>query len=154
MKRGIVTAEHSGQFKRIVGEQFVLADEETLLYYGHDETEKILYPPEVVIKPRSAEEISAVMKICNQYSIPVTPRGAGTGLSGGAIPQLGGILISTERMNAILQIDERNLQVTTEPGVITEVLQNTVKEKDYFIRRIRLAAAPVSLAAISRKTAA
>jgi glycolate oxidase len=63
------------------------------------------------------------MKICNEHRIPVTPRGAGTGLSGGAIPQFGGVVISMERMNSILEIDERNLQVTTEPGVITEVLQ-------------------------------
>jgi glycolate oxidase len=72
------------------------------------------------------------MKICNLNNIPVTPRGAGTGLSGGALPQVGGVVISFERMNAILEIDERNLQVTTEPGVITEVLQNAVKEKGLF----------------------
>src|SRR5688500_15833734 len=73
-----------------------------------------------------------MMKICNAKKIPVTPRGAGTGLSGGALTQLGGVLLSTERMNSILEIDERNLQVTTEPGVITEVLQNAVKEKGLF----------------------
>ena len=72
------------------------------------------------------------MVICNEHRIPVTPRGAGTGLSGGALPQFGGVLISTERMNSILNIDERNLQVITEPGVITEVLQNAVKEKGLF----------------------
>ncbi len=132
MKHGIVTTEHLQQFKQIIGEEFVFADEATLLHFGHDETENLLYPPEVVIKPHAAEEISAVMKICNEYRIPVTPRGAGTGLSGGAIPHLGGVLISTERMNNILEIDERNLQVTTEPGVITEVLQNRVKEKGLF----------------------
>jgi len=132
MKHGIVTSEHLQQFKQLVGGEFVFADEETLSHYGHDETEKLLYPPEVVIKPRTADEISAIMKICNKFHIPVTPRGAGTGLSGGAIPHLGGALISTERMNSILEIDERNLQVTTEPGVITEVLQNAVKEKGLF----------------------
>jgi glycolate oxidase len=119
-------------FKNIVGDAFVVADEESLHNYGHDETEHLLYLPEVVIKPRTAEEISAIMKICNEKRIPVTPRGAGTGLSGGALPNLGGVLISTERMNSIIEIDERNLQVTTEPGVITEILQNTVKEKGLF----------------------
>jgi glycolate oxidase len=64
--------------------------------------------------------------------IPVTPRGAGTGLSGGAIPQRGGVVISTERLNRVLEIDERNQQVTTEPGVITEVLQNAVKDRGLF----------------------
>jgi glycolate oxidase len=72
------------------------------------------------------------MQVCNLEKIPVTPRGAGTGLSGGALPHLGGVLISTDRLNTILKIDEDNLQIITEPGVITEVLQNAVKEKGLF----------------------
>ena len=64
-------------------------------------------------------------------------RAGGTGLSGGALAHRGGVVISFDRMNAIIDIDERNLQVTTEPGVITEVLQNAVREKDYFIRLIQ-----------------
>ncbi|MDB5229552.1 MAG: FAD-binding protein [Chitinophagaceae bacterium] len=124
--------EMAGRFKQIVGESYVLADDESRNHYGHDETEQLLYLPDVVIKPRTAAEISAIMKICNEHRIPVTPRGAGTGLSGGALPHLGGVLLSTERLNTILNIDERNLQVTTEPGVITEVLQNAVKAKGLF----------------------
>ncbi len=127
-----INANHINVFKTIVGENNVLADLETLNNYAHDETENLHYLPEIVIKPRTAEEISAIMKICNKDRIPVTPRGAGTGLSGGALPHLGGVLLSTERMNTILEIDERNLQVTTEPGVITEVLQDAVKEKKLF----------------------
>ena len=127
-----LTMQQVEQFKQIVGGQYVLADEESLQHYGHDETENLLYLPEVVLRPRTAEEISAIFKICNEYKIPVTPRGAGTGLSGGALPQFGGVLISLERMNSVIDIDERNLQVTTEPGVITEVLQNAVKEKGLF----------------------
>lgn len=129
---GLVTTAHLEKFKEIVGDAYVLADEENLKIYGHDETEHLLYLPEVVLKPRTTEEIAAIMRICNQHRIPVTPRGAGTGLSGGALPHLGGVLLSTERLNSILHIDERNLQVTTEPGVITEVLQNAVKEKGLF----------------------
>lgn len=120
------------QFKSIAGDRYVRVDEETLAAYGHDETENLLFLPDVVIRPRTAEEISAIMKLCQQHKIPVTPRGAGTGLSGGALPQLGGVLLSTDRMNSILNIDERNLQVTTEPGVITEILMNAVKEKGLF----------------------
>ncbi len=127
-----LTAAHIESFKKIVGDQFVFVDEESLNKYAHDETEDLHFPPEVVIKPKTAEEISAILFICNKEKIPVTPRGAGTGLSGGALPHLGGVLLSTERMNSILTIDERNLQVTTEPGVITEVLQNAVKEKKLF----------------------
>ena len=124
--------EHIKQFKTIVGDANVYMDEESLNHYAHDETENLHFLPDIVLKPRSAKEISAIMIICNEHKIPVTPRGAGTGLSGGALPHLGGVLISTERMNTITAIDERNLQVTTEPGVITEVLQNTVKEKGLF----------------------
>ena len=120
------------QFKKIVGQAYVFVDEESLNKYAHDETENLHFLPDLVIKPRSAAEISAIMVICNEHRIPVTPRGAGTGLSGGALPHLGGVLISLERMNAILEIDERNLQVTTEPGVITEVLQHAVIEKGLF----------------------
>jgi glycolate oxidase len=120
------------QFKQIVGDNFVFVDEETLNNYAHDETENLHFLPDTVIKPKTTEEISAIMKICNEYKIPVTPRGAGTGLSGGALPNLGGVLLSTERLNTIINIDERNLQVIVEPGVITEVLQNAVKEKGLF----------------------
>ncbi len=127
-----ITASILHSFKDIVGEKYVYADEETLEHYAHDQTENLHFPPDIVIKPRSAAEISAIMKICNQLRIPVTPRGAGTGLSGGALAHKGGVMISTERMNSILEIDERNLQVITEPGVITEVLQNAVKEKNLF----------------------
>jgi glycolate oxidase len=131
-KKGTLQAAHLDRFRSIVGADHVYVDKETLDHYAHDETENLHFLPEVVIKPRTAQEISAILAICNADLIPVTPRGAGTGLSGGALPHLGGVLLSTERMNSILSIDERNLQVTTEPGVITEVLQQAVKEKKLF----------------------
>jgi glycolate oxidase len=130
--KGTVTPDHINRFRQIVGDSHLLVDEESLHRYGHDETEELLFPPEVVVRPRTAAEISEILRICNRDRIPVTPRGAGTGLSGGALPHLGGVVISTDRMNSILDIDERNLQVITEPGVITEVLQNAVKEKGLF----------------------
>ena len=120
------------EMKSIVGAAYFFTDEESFAKYGSDETEKLHYAPQVVVKPRTAEEISKLLILCNQHLIPVTPRGAGTGLTGGALPHLGGLVISMERFNTILDLDERNLQVTTEPGVITEVLQNTVKEKGLF----------------------
>jgi len=124
--------DHLEAFRKICGEQYVFVDEEVLHQYAHDETEDLHFLPDVVLKPGSASEISEIMKLCNQHQIPVTPRGAGTGLSGGALPHLGGVLLSVERLNRIISIDERNLQVTTEPGVITEVLQDAVKEKGLF----------------------
>jgi glycolate oxidase len=127
-----ITTEILAQIKSIVGAEYVFTDEESFEKYGSDETEKLHYSPAVVVKPRKAEEISALMQLANKHLIPVTPRGAGTGLTGGALPHLGGLVIAMERFNSILEIDERNLQVTTEPGVITEVLQNAVKEKGLF----------------------
>ena len=131
-KVNTVVLNYVDLFKKIVGDSFVFIDSESLNDYAHDETENLHFLPDIVIKPRTAIEISQIMVICNEFKIPVTPRGAGTGLSGGALPHLGGVLLSMERMNLIIDIDERNLQVTTEPGVITEVLQNAVKEKGLF----------------------
>jgi glycolate oxidase len=129
---GRISSEMTAQFKEICGAEFVFADAESFARYGRDETEHLHFNPDIVLKPRTPEEISAILKICNEAEIPVTPRGAGTGLSGGALPHLGGVVISMERFNSILHIDERNLQVTVEPGVITEVLQDAVKEKGLF----------------------
>ncbi|MDQ2721632.1 MAG: FAD-binding protein [Bacteroidota bacterium] len=127
-----LTSIHIDEFKKICGEGYVLTNINEMSNYAHDETEHLHFLPDVVLKPRTAGEISQILVICNKNKIPVTPRGAGTGLSGGALPHLGGVLISTERMNSILNIDEKNLQITTEPGVITEVLQDSVKEKGLF----------------------
>lgn len=127
-----LTAVLIEQFKTISGAEYVLTDSESLKTCSSDETEDLSFLPEVVIKPRSTEEISKILKLCYENNIPVTPRGAGTGLSGGALPVCGGVVLSCERLNRILQIDERNSQVITEPGVITEVLQNEVKEKGLF----------------------
>jgi glycolate oxidase len=129
---GKLTAVLAGALQAIVGAGNWVTEKDSLLPYSHDETEALSYLPEIVLKPRTAAEVSAILVLCNKDRIPVTPRGAGTGLSGGALPHLGGVLVSMERMNSILFIDERNGQVTTEPGVITEVLQNAVKEKGLF----------------------
>lgn len=107
-------------------------EQEVLEHYGHDETENLHYTPDILLKPSSSEEVSAILKYCNEHLIPVTPCGARTGLSGGALAVHGGVLLSMERFNKILHIDENNLQVTVEPGVITQQLQNAVKEKGLF----------------------
>ena len=120
------------EFKQIVGSDYVLYDADSLDKYAKDETEDLYYLPELVLKPASPEEISSILKLCSRYRVPVTPRGGGTGLSGGALAHKGGVVLSTERLNRIIEIDERNLQVITEPGVITEVLQDAVKQKKLF----------------------
>ena len=100
--------------------------------YSQDETEDLKFVPAVVLIPMNTAEISKTMKYCEMNDIPVTPAGARTGLSGGSLPVYGGVLLSTEKLNKIIEIDEKNHQVITEPGVITEVLQNSVKEKGLF----------------------
>lgn len=120
------------ELQKICGNENVFFSTDAVENYSHDETEDLKYFPEAVVKPKTAEEISAVLKICNRENIPATPRGAGTGLSGGALAVHGGIIISMERFNRIIEIDERNLQATVEPGVITQVFQEAVLEKGLF----------------------
>jgi glycolate oxidase len=114
---------------KISGDHNVFTDQESIFKYSKDETEDLSFYPDVVIKPKNVMEISAILKYCNEHHIPVTPRGGGTGLSGGALPVHGGVVLTLERFNKIIDIDERNLQATVEPGVITEEFMNAVAEK-------------------------
>lgn len=128
----VVSDEHIQILNGIVGENYVLWDEENRYSYSHDETEDLRFLPDVVVKPGTPEEISKILIFANEHKIPVTPRGAGTGLSGGALPVNKGILLSMERFNKILDIDERNFQATVESGVITQLFQEKVLEKGLF----------------------
>ena len=110
----------------------LLTHEDDLRHYGHDETEDLVHPPEVVVRPRSTEEVSRIVKVCAQHNIPITPIGGRTGLSGGALSIHGGVGLALDRMDRIEHIDERNLQVTVQPGVITQVLMDTVAEKGLY----------------------
>lgn len=118
-------------FKEILGDR-AITDSEIRKNYSHDHTEDISVEPGIVLKPKTPEEISEILRYCNDQGIPVTPMGARTGLSGGAIPVFKGVALSMERSNRILSIDENNHQVTVEPGVITQVLQEAVREKGLF----------------------
>ena len=100
--------------------------------YNHDHTEDLHFTPSVVLLPQNTQEVSEILAYCHAHNIPVTPAGARTGLSGGCLPIHGGVLLSSEKLNRIIEIDEKNAQVTTEPGVITEELQNAVKAKGLF----------------------
>src|SRR5579871_546923 len=110
-----ITGDLLSAIRSVVGSEAVVTDHAGLEKYSHDETEDLTYYPEVVVRPSSPEEISALLKLCNKHYIPVTARGAGTGLSGGALPVKGGLVIAMERFNHILDIDELNLQATVEP---------------------------------------
>lgn len=120
------------EIKKIVGENYVFTDQETLNNYGHDETEDLSFPPHIVVKPANAFEIAEIIKLANEFKIPTTPIGGKTGLSGGALSVYGGIALSTERLNKIIDIDEKNVQVITEPAVITQILREAVANKGLF----------------------
>lgn len=132
MKDCILSQEMIDQLEKVVGQSFLFLDEATRNHYGHDETEDYIFPPSVVLKPGTPEEISKILKIANHFHIPVTPIGGRTGLSGGALSIHKGIGLSMERFNKILTIDEKNLQVIVEPAVITQVLREAVAEKNLF----------------------
>ena len=127
-----INIDNLAVLKDIVGADFIFSDEGKLLEYSSDETEDLSYPPEVVLKPKNTEEISKIVTYCNDKLISITPCGARTGLSGGSLPIKGGIALSTERLNSIIEIDERNLQAKVEPGVINQVFRDAVEEKGLF----------------------
>lgn len=127
-----LSSEILSELESIIGKDYVFTDFESIQKYAHDETEDLNFPPQVVVKPNSAEEISKILKVANKHYISVVPIGARTGLSGGALCINKGIALSTERLNNIIEIDEKNLQVTTQPAVITQVLREAVAEKGLF----------------------
>ena len=127
-----VTPEIVQRLEDAVGKKFVRTDEESLLRFASDETEDLVFMPEVAVLPQDAGAVSAVMRVASQYHIAVTPRGAGTGLSGGALPVCGGIVLCTAGMNRVLEIDRANLMAVVEPGVILQEFQETVEEMNLF----------------------
>ncbi len=107
-------------------------DADSLDLFAHDETEDLHRRPHVVCVPENSDEVSKIMKIANEYAVPVTPAAARTGLSGGAIPVHGGISLSMERLNRIIGIDAQNFQATVEPGVINQVFHDACREQGLF----------------------
>lgn len=120
------------KLKEIIGNENVITDKDALENYSHDETPMYKSMPEAAVKPGSTEEVSKIMELAFENNIPVTPRSGGTCLSAGAVPIYGGIVLSLERMNTIKEIDEKNLMVVVEPGVITEQLDNELVKHDLF----------------------
>ena len=130
-----VTPRIVAELKSIVGERYVIfGDAEKLQAYSHDEVpdRKYAHMPEAVVRPRTAREIAAIMKLANRRRIPVTPRGAGSGLSGGAVPVCGGIVLLCDRMNRIIEIDAENMMIVVEPGVVTADINEALKDTGLF----------------------
>ncbi len=115
-----------------VGEPYVLTDPDDKEPYSHDETQNLSATPEVVVRAGSTEDVSAVLRLARSAGVPVTARGAGTGKHGAAVPVHGGIVLSLERFNKIIEIDRENSFAVVEPGVITETLQDAAAEVGLF----------------------
>ncbi len=98
--------------------------------YTHDETEDLRFSPDVVVRPLTEDQVSLILKRCYERTIPVTPRGGGTGLSGGALCVHGGVCLSLDRMNRIIDIDTANLVAVVQPGVVTEELHKAAEALD------------------------
>ena len=122
------------RLRDIVGDRFVITGTDKLEPFSHDfiDEEDYCSMPEVVVKPRTAGEIAEIVKLANERKFPITPRGAGSGLSGGAVPLYGGLVLSLERMNRILEIDEQNMVAVVEPGVVTNDINDRVQELGLF----------------------
>ncbi|MDK2870723.1 MAG: glycolate oxidase [bacterium] len=132
---GKVTPSLVKELRRIVGEKGVIYEnKEALEAYSHDESGGKYYAhmPDVVVKPESSDQISKILKLANEERVPVTPRGAGSGLAGGCVPLFGGIVISMERMNRIIEVDKKNLVAVVEPGVVTNDLCKRVMEEGLY----------------------
>jgi glycolate oxidase len=127
-----VTPAAIDHLSSIVGTSHLHTDRETVDRYGRDETEDLAFPPDVVVTPATTHQVADILRFANREMIPVTPRGGGTGLSGGALPVHGGIVLSMEKFNRIIEIDEQNFLAVAEPGVITQKFQEEVETRGLY----------------------
>ena len=124
--------KHINYFKKCVGDDNVYDDKAHLIAYCYDAT-RTRYQPDAVIFPRNEEDVSAILKYCNEHRIIITPRGAGSGFTGGSLPANGGVILAFEKhMNKILEIDMENMVAVVQPGVINMDLQRAVEAKGLF----------------------
>lgn len=127
-----ITWDDAAYFRTVCGEEWVAWGEEISPDYYHDELSLQGRPPEVVVRPANTQEVAKILTYCWEQNLAVTPRGAGTGLCGGAVAVHGGVLLVTDRMNRILEIDRENLMAAVEPGVLLMDLQKAVEDVGLF----------------------
>jgi D-lactate dehydrogenase len=115
----------------IVGDGKLLTDEASCYVYGYDNSRKV-FPPQAVVFATSSEEVQQVVRLCDEFAIPLTPRGRGTGTTGASIPEQGGVALSLERMRRILAVDPANRVLVCEPGVLNQEVQDTARPHGFF----------------------
>lgn len=130
--RKLISSKIRKQFVAIVGEENVLDSESSLLNYSYDATPGFQARPHCVLAPRNVFEVSEIVKICNANRIPIVPRGSGTNLSASTTPSKGGVVLLFKNMNEIIEIDEANLTMTVQPGVITQRIIEAAEAKGLF----------------------
>lgn len=128
----MTSVELAEALSRVLPAEAILSDPESLDAHAHDETEDLRSRPALVVAPRTEDEVRAVLAAAAEARFPVTPQGARTGLSGGALPSPGGVALDLTRMNRILEIDRQNLFAVVEPGVVTQALQEEVERLGLF----------------------
>ncbi|MEH7226258.1 glycolate oxidase subunit GlcD [Bacillus sp. JJ1566] len=128
----MIDANAKQQFLKIVGSQNYDDSNTGRLVYSYDATPQFQSMPDAVISPRNKEEIAEVVKVCNENKIPIVPRGSGTNLCAGTCPTEGGVVLLFKHLNQILEIDEENLTITVQPGVITQEVTNAVEARGLF----------------------
>lgn len=122
------------KLENIAGRENVIADPDRMFDYGHDEfsLRDISRVPDLVVKPKTAEEVAAILRLANEHKIPVTPRGGATGLCGGCVPSSGGIVLSLEKMNRILEIDPDNQMAVAEAGVTLRDFEQSIEDAGFY----------------------
>jgi glycolate oxidase len=127
----MLNTEFITKLEQIAGKEYVSTAQADLICYSYDATQK-QFLPDVVVHPGTPDEISRIMHLANETRVPVFPRGAGSGFTGGSLPTAGGIVLVTTRLDRILEINEENLVATVEPGLVTEQFQKAVEKVGLF----------------------
>jgi len=122
----MLNSEFLAELQKLLGKDRVLTEPEDMFAYSYDSNTECKFKPDAVAFPESAEEVAAIMKLAAKYVVPVTPRGSGSNLTAGCLPVAGGLVLATDRMNRILEIDRDNFFVIAEPGVLTQKIQDAV----------------------------
>ena len=127
----VLPSEFISRLISLLGRDRFLTDAATCYVYGYDNSRKLI-APEAVAFPLTTEEVQQIILACNAFQVPVTPRGRGTGTAGGSIPERGGVVLSLERMRAIVQMDPANRAAVVQPGVLNQELQDAAKVHGFF----------------------